>query len=82
MQNGDAMRVLVANLRPHAQEFVLRGLPAQVAVTSLDEESFAQAVGDPERYRAQAGQVVDTIAGALAWKLPPYAVLRVDFRKA
>ena len=55
MQNGDATRVLVANLRPHAQEFVLRGLPAQVAVTSLDEESFARAVGEPERYRAQAG---------------------------
>jgi hypothetical protein len=33
---------------------------------------------DPERFRAQAGELLDTPDGALALELLPYAIARID----
>ena len=79
IHHGDGVRVLVANLRPQSQKAIVRGLPAQVAVSALDEESFEEAVTSPDQFRARPPQIVDTDSGALEWTLPPYSVLRIDF---
>jgi len=45
----------------------------------LDAASAEFAMREPERYRAEAWQTVTMPRIGLGWRLPPYAILRLDF---
>jgi hypothetical protein len=47
-------------------------------VRLLDERNAEASMRDPERFRAQAGQLLDTPDGSLALELLPYAIARID----
>jgi hypothetical protein len=78
LEQGGRRRILAANLSPTAQTVTLRGVPTQVQVTVLDEESMAFATAEPERFRSQPGAPHSAPDGVLLLELKPYAVARID----
>lgn len=71
-------RVLVANVTFADQTVTLHGLPAQVAIQTLDAENARAAMLTPEQWRAAAPATVQTDHGILTLKLPPMALVRLD----
>ena len=71
-------RVILANLSGEAQRVMVRNLGQQVRVHRLDETNAEEAMMSPERFRAQAGERLETHAGALKLTVLPYAIVRLD----
>ncbi len=71
-----AVRLLVANLTPEAQDVVVAPLDGAHRLRRLDETSADAACADPESFRA-GGEAV-AAAGELGLRLQPYEVVRVD----
>lgn len=81
LRKGGRTRVLIANLSPQLQQVRIAGLALGKAIRSvqLDEHSVSGAMGDPERYRGQAGGLRELGAdGVLTVSLLPYGIARID----
>jgi D-apionolactonase len=80
LAHEDRTRVMVANLGPEAQHVRLTcpRLPALVRVKTLDGETVAEAMREPERFRADPGLHREVRAGRLELCLSPYAIVRID----
>lgn len=76
LRKGGALRVLVANYTPDAQQVALEGLEGRFALKSLDETTAAAAMREPEAFGAAAGTPVE--GSGLCLDLPPYAVVILD----
>jgi len=71
-----AVRLLVANVAPDAQDVVVSPLRGALRVRRLSAASAEAAAGDPLSFRA-GGEILDA-DGELALRLEPYEVVRVD----
>ncbi|MCC6169508.1 MAG: hypothetical protein IT329_19975 [Caldilineaceae bacterium] len=71
-------RLLVVNLTFDDQTVTLHGLPAQVALHTLDAATARAAMLTPEDFRAAPAAPVVTDHGGLTLKLPPMALVRLD----
>jgi D-apionolactonase len=76
VSDGDATRLLVANLTPTALEVSVGPLDGQRTLRRLNEETAAEAAGDPHAFR-ERWEVV-AADGELELTLAPYEVVRVD----
>ena len=74
-------RILVANLTGEFQETKIKTGTCQARIRYLDETNAEQAMNDPEKFRAQAGELADSIAGKIELKLLPYALARIDIER-
>lgn len=72
------LRVLIANLSAEPQQVMVQNLGQQVRLRTLDETNAHAAMQNPEEFRAQAGEWVQTSAGSLLLRLRPYAVARLE----
>ena len=72
------LRILVANLSREPQRMTVQHLPLHVRVRCLDEANAEEAMRSPENWRAQAGRLMPTSAGAFELHLLPYAIARID----
>jgi hypothetical protein len=78
LRQGDRVRLLVANLRPHVQRVSLIGLGSHARLRVLDETNAEQAMLRPQAFRTGAGRTAQTEGGTLSLLLRPYAVARID----
>jgi hypothetical protein len=75
---GPEPHVLVANLTPQAQQCVIAPVGGDsAAIRSLDEETAAEALAEPDAFRRRA-DAVQVRNGELRLELVPFAVVRVD----
>lgn len=72
------LRILIANLSAEPQQVTVQNLGQQVRLRTLDETNAQAAMQNPEEFRAQAGEWVQTSAGSLLLRLRPYAVARLE----
>jgi hypothetical protein len=76
-ENGKS-HVVLANLTPRTQAVTVGPFEAaKLRVRQLNEETAAQALADPERFRA-SGAVTPAQDGHLRLELSPYALARID----
>jgi D-apionolactonase len=71
-------RILVANLLGETQEVKLKTGTCQARVRYLDETNAEQAMHDPESFRAQAGEMKQSVSSKIELMLLPYAIARID----
>lgn len=71
-------RILVANLTGDPQRVTVRNLSGSVRVRRMDETNAQEAMVAPETFRAEAGELMQTVKGTLEISLLPYAVARID----
>ena len=76
VSDGDAIRLLVANLTPTVLEVSVGPLNGQRRLRRLNEETAAEAASDPRAFR-ERWEVV-AADGELVLTLGPYEVVRVD----
>ncbi|MGH9846229.1 MAG: hypothetical protein ACREEM_46605, partial [Blastocatellia bacterium] len=81
IRRRDRTRVLVANLTDAKQTVAIRGLKQAVAaIRRLDETCAAQAMLEPENFRAASGESQPIVNDELKIHLLPYAIARIDAR--
>ncbi len=78
LRRGTALRVLVANFSDAPQPVILRGLVGAATLRTLDTRNAAQAIGDPQGFRANPGEAF-TISDGFRLELAPFAIARLDF---
>jgi len=78
LRKGGRTRVLLANLTPEPQQVTLQNLGGSVRVRRLDETNAQEAMVAPEEFRAEAGELMQTVDGRLEIRLLPYAIARMD----
>lgn len=78
LAQGSRRRLLVANLTFDDQTVTLHGLPAHVALHTLDAATARAALLTPEDFRITPAAPVVTDHGDLTLKLPPMALVRLD----
>ena len=71
-------RLLLANFTPVAQSVDLSGIRGRMRVRALDEYSAAEAMADPEAFRARGGEAVSLVNEGLRLELAPFALARID----
>ncbi|MFM1768725.1 MAG: hypothetical protein RJA22_1254 [Verrucomicrobiota bacterium] len=71
-------RVLAANLSAEPQELKIKTGTGTARVRYLDETNATEAMRQPEGFRQQAGETVESAGGKIALALRPFAVARVD----
>jgi D-apionolactonase len=71
-----ALRLLVANVTPNAQDVVVGPLVGELRLRRLSSESAQEAGADPLAFRADGESAA--VDGELALRLEPYEVVRVD----
>jgi hypothetical protein len=71
-------RILVANLIGETQEVKIKTGTCQAKVRYLDETNAESAMHEPETFRAQAGELKQSVASKIELKLLPYAIARID----
>jgi hypothetical protein len=78
LRKGTAMRIVLASLiaTPQRVRIQLGGRCARVRL--LDERNAEAAMREPESFRLQAGELLDTPDGSLELELLPYAIARID----
>lgn len=78
LRKGKQTRLLAANLtlKPVALRLRIPRLSGRLRVQRLDEHSYPLATREPERFRASAGEKIETRDPSFV--LLPYAVLRLD----
>jgi D-apionolactonase len=78
VRHGGAVHLLVGNLTPRPQACELAPMGGdRAAARVLDEDSYAAATEDPQRFRGER-EDVELRDGTLTLELPPFAVARVD----
>lgn len=78
LRHEGRLRVVLANLSPEPQQVLVQNLGQQVRVRTMDETNAAEAMQNPEAFRAQAGELVQTSGGSLALRLRPFAIARLE----
>lgn len=79
LRNADGSeRILAANLSDQFQDVHIHAKGGCIKVRTLDEESAARAMLEPELFRADAGATLSPDGGPLKIRLMPLAVARVD----
>ncbi len=78
VRKGGRTRLLLASFAHEPRRVIVRGLAGRARVRLLDETNAEAAMREPELFRAGAGVLTQTDAGALELRLPPYAVARID----
>ena len=76
-KNGKT-RTLLANLIPEPQQVNVQNLTETVWIRRLDETNAQTAMASPETFRAETGELLQTINGTLELNLLPYAVAQID----
>ncbi len=71
-------RILVANLSGEVQNVKINIGTGRAQIRFLDETTAGEALGQPERFRARAGQTAGAVGGVLMVRLLPYALARID----
>ena len=71
-------RILLANLTPNSQRIGVGNLPENVRVRRLDETNAQAAMTSPETFRAETGELTQTVDGVVELNLLPYAIARID----
>jgi hypothetical protein len=78
LDTGEALHVLVANLRPSCTTCSLEGWPAGTAgVRALDDDSAERALVQPDAFRRDADECA-LRNDRLELQLRPYAIVRLD----
>jgi hypothetical protein len=75
LRKDGALRMMLANFTSQPQTVIVKGVAGTLKLKSLDETSALDAMREPERYRAQAGQPLQLDAAGTAINLLPYAVV-------
>ena len=78
LQKRDQQRVMITNLENIPNQIQLENLSARVQLKILDETTVLEAMQSPEKFRQQAGEIINTQKGCLAIQLKPYAIARID----
>jgi hypothetical protein len=78
LRKGTATRIVLASLIPTPQRVRIQHGGRCMRVRLLDERNAEAAMRDPERFRAHAGELLDTPDGSLTLELLPYAIARID----
>jgi D-apionolactonase len=78
LQQGNRVRVILANMTAEPQEVTLPDPGAPFRARVLDETNAEEAMGAAEEWRAQPGGVLSPAEGQVRLALRPYAVARLD----
>ncbi len=79
LRKNDILRVMLANLTEQLRDILLRGLPPEAVVRTLDEGSFEHATkNDPIAFHEVPGELWLTRDGTLSLRLRPYSYVRID----
>jgi hypothetical protein len=79
LRKRSAIRTLVANLTPDPQQVRVEGLPDDVYILRvLDETNAEEAMRSPQVFRARPGEQLAATDGVLTLSLRPYAIARID----
>jgi len=76
------VRIVLASLIPTPQRVHIQHGGRSARVRTLDERNAEAAMRDPESFRDQAGDLLDTPDGAITLELLPYAIVRIDVFEA
>jgi hypothetical protein len=79
LRKGPTTRIILANLTAASQRVHVQHGGRSARVRMLDERNAEAALRDPETFRAQPGELIDTPDGAIELELLPYAVARIDY---
>lgn len=84
MRKQGRVRILLANLGPDIRPVRIgaAGLGHHVRWKQLDERNAEEAMREPERFRADAGRVLEITGQWIEFDLPPYGLLRIDAERA
>jgi hypothetical protein len=78
VEDGGRLRVLVGNLRREPEVVRIQWFARRVQLRTLDSRNVAQAVRDPESFRALTGRSIDITNGTLELTLAPLALACLD----
>ena len=78
LRKGTATRIVLASLIATPQRVRIQHGGRAARVRTLDERNAEAAMRDPESFRAQAGELLDTPDGSITLELLPYAIARID----
>ena len=70
--------IVLASLIATPQRVHIQHGSRATRIRTLDERNAEAAMRDPEGFRAQAGELLDTPDGSITIELLPYAIARVD----
>ena len=71
-------RILLANVTPDSQQVKVQHMPETVRVRRLDETNAHAAMTSPDTFRAENGELTQTVDGVVELNLLPYAIARID----
>jgi len=74
LRKGKRMRVLLANMTDQSHVVSLRGLNAEMKIKMLDASNAMQAMRQPEVWRTEAGEPLNSTQITLA----PFAIAKID----
>ncbi len=72
------IRVLLTNFTPNMQRIAIHGLRGDVNLHRLDEHNAADALRNPQAFRAQPGERLTPAGDGLHVELAPFALARLD----
>ena len=78
LRKGTATCIILASLIATPQRVRIQHGGRFARVRLLDERNAEAAMRDPEGFRAQAGEQLETPAGLMMLELQPYAIARID----
>jgi hypothetical protein len=79
LRKNGTLRVMLANLTEHPRSILIRGLPAEALVRTLEEGSYERAtMTDPIAFHEVPGEPWLTRDGTLQIRLQPYSYGRID----
>lgn len=79
LSDGEAVRVLLANLTGDPQMVVVTGVADRMSVRMMDATNGEAAMREPEAFRNEPGVPCEVSDGELVLKLPAFATARVDW---
>ena len=79
LRKGTATCIVLASLIATPQRVRIQHGGRAARVRTLDERNAETAMRDPESFRAQAGELLDTPDGSITLELLPYAIARMMF---
>jgi D-apionolactonase len=82
LRKGTATRIILASLIATRQRVRIQHGGRSARVRLLDERNAEAAMRDPQAFRAQAGELLDTPDGSIVLELLPYAIARIDVFEA
>lgn len=79
LSEGTRVRIILANFTPDTQNVTLEHPPVvRITARRLDQQHAAQAMREPDAYRADSGETLDASDGNLTLTLAPYGLITLD----